>query len=581
MMGRRKTARKVNTMSISKYTRQSLMLSLAIHLIFLIVLSLLLHSYKRQRMQSIEASIAVQLMEERKPALRPPKETVKPVIPPKDALSPSAQFLEAPSKTSRGFLVTEKPLAQGEMGGAISPMGQGMFASLTDAFGLRRELPIGAGVSVKGGREMLSGSGKGGEILPTVGVERESVSEVGKGDVGLTDLSAVPAQAGGVNELAKGGGDVDLEITKVERFKPVIPQRGKFGKQAGLSMLGDIGVADADDTLANVAKDMILNRTGFFVPELPKGEPGGVIIGRGKEIEGRLRFGRLSCSMVDERLIQGFAGVLNYWIKWINANTNIKVDINVEGGAISLTDANLFKSPILFLFGYNEGMHSIAGWYATDPTLTGKNRWTSGGQAANHLSSTERQQLRKYLVEKGGVLFVDTLPQIISSYYGNQKTLGPPYPWSTRMKRELRTILPEYNFQKIPNEHQLYHSFYDLGGMPPGLPKTKSGTDVASAFFGFLFSPSAYLQGISIDDKLAVIYSENAIALIANNHGNFDYLSTRAAFRFLTNVVVYGLTHSGISDKSRYVPQKEIQESAEEIPKKPPFIPQPTPNLRP
>jgi len=62
---------------------------------------------------------------------------------------------------------------------------------------------------------------------------------------------------------------------------------------------------------------------------------------------------------------------------------------------------------------------------------------------------------------------------------------------------------------------------------------------------------------------------------------SFDYLTTKAAFRFLTNVVVYGLTHSDISDKSKYVPEKEIQESAEEIPKKPPLIPQPTPNSRP
>jgi hypothetical protein len=150
------------------------------------------------------------------------------------------------------------------------------------------------------------------------------------------------------------------------------------------------------------------------------------------------------------------------------------------------------------------------------------------------------------------------------------------------MKRELRNLLPEYDFDNIDNQHQLYHCFYNLGGMPPGLAKTKSGTDVASGFFGFLFSPSASVQGIPIDGRLSLIYSEKALAYIANDYtpSSFDYLTRKAAFRFLTNVVVYGLTHSRISDKSRYVPAKERQESSE-IPTKAPVIPSPTPNLRP
>jgi hypothetical protein len=143
------------------------------------------------------------------------------------------------------------------------------------------------------------------------------------------------------------------------------------------------------------------------------------------------------------------------------------------------------------------------------------------------------------------------------------------------MKREVRHILPEYNFQKIENEHKLYHCFYDLAGVP------RITTWNPFPYMGFL-SPSAHLQGIPIDGKLGLIFGEN-LALMTSNRiiYDFDYLATKAFLRFLTNVVVYGLTHSGISDKSRYIPVREIQELAEKMPKNPPVIPPPTPNSRP
>ena len=84
-----------------------------------------------------------------------------------------------------------------------------------------------------------------------------------------------------------------------------------------------------------------------------------------------------------------------------------------------------------------------------------------------------------------------------------------------------------------------------------------------------------YLEGIFIDGRLAVIYCMEGYAWMMN------YKLRPSVFRLMTNIIVYALTHSGISDKSRYVPEKEIQEPTEEIPKKAPFIPQPTPNSRP
>ena len=532
-------------MSILRYTKQSFMLSLAIHIILLIILSLFLYFSKTPRIESIEASIVVQLMEERKHVPKPPKETVKPVISLKNTFSPLAQEKEATSKPPRGFLAAQKPISQEEIGKAISPMGQDM-----------EELQIGAGVSVKGKREMLSGGRRGEEILPMAGVERKSVSEVDKSGVSLT---------GGVGELAKGKGSVDLEMKKVERLAPVVQQRES--KREGLSMvLGKVGAANADDTLANVTKDMMLDRTGFGVPELPKGEPGGIVIGRGKDIRGYLRFPRVDCSMVDRNLVERYYSLaIPYLMKWINANTNIKVDMNVEGGGIQLTDAKLFDSPVIFLFGYDH----IGAW-GTEVIGTGRIRMDGWGpnlgwshaRASSRLTDIERKRLREYLIEKGGILVVDTASRI-------NMLSKEEYPWSRKMKRELVEILPEYPMKRIENDHELYHSYYTLGGPPPGLSASEHS---------FAFARQPYLEGISIDGQLAVIYCQEGYAWMMS--GSY-YEPQPSVFRFMTNIIIYALTHSGLSDKSRYVPQKEIKESAEEIPKKPSLIPPPTPNMRP
>ena len=524
---------------------QSLMFSVLFHTALFIGLSFFLPYKFHSDRRKVDAHLEVSLIptSEQQPTQRLPKGEVKPATSVKASFPPIKKV--SPSKAPRGFLSAQKPVSQSEIGEVVSKINQGM-----------KDLQMNTGVSVKGGERILRESGKGEEILSTVDVKRGL--EVGKGEVGLTN---------GVDELAKGRGGVKLEITKVEKFKPVSQQRETFSKQAGLSMLNDIGVADADDTLANVAKDMILDRTGFGVPELPKGEPGGVVIGRGKDIRGYLRFPRLDCSMVDRNLVERyFSLAIPHLMKWVNANTKIKIDMNVEGGGIQLTDTRLFDSPVIFLFGYDH----IAVW-GTEDRYTGKIRVNGWGpspgfpsaRASSRLTDIERKRLREYLIEKGGILVVDTRPRINTV---NKEA----YPWSRKMKNELRKILPEYHMRRIPNDHELYNCYYALGGPPPG-----AVTSLAYPGGWIIFAREPYLEGISINGRLAVIYCQEGYA------GMMGKEPRPSVFRLMTNIIVYALTHSKISDKSRYVPEKEIQKSAEEIPKKPPFIPQPTPNSRP
>jgi hypothetical protein len=46
-----------------------------------------------------------------------------------------------------------------------------------------------------------------------------------------------------------------------------------------------------------------------------------------------------------------------------------------------------------------------------------------------------------------------------------------------------------------------------------------------------------------------------------------------ATFKLMTNVIVYALTHGGISDYSNYTPMDFQERTSTDIPAKPPSIP--------
>lgn len=386
-------------------------------------------------------------------------------------------------------------------------------------------------------------------ISPVVSVERElKVSR----DYNLKD---------GVDELAQNIRRMKLQSKRVN-LSSVILSSKILRKSKKLSTIEQVRKANENVLFADNGfmtdkdRNLILNITDFEVPKLPKGEPGGIVAGRGKEIRGYLRFPRVDCSMLDRSIVDRyFSMAIPNLMKWINANTNIKMDMNVEGGGIQLTDANLFDSPVIFFFGYDnmsvQGLISqegMVGWWKPGSGIP-------YAKASSRLTDIERKRLREYLLEKGGILVVDTQARI-------NMLSKEEYPWSKKMKRELREILPEYPMIRIPNSHELYRCYYILNGHPPGISISTS--------LSFAFTRQPYLEGISINGRLAVIYCQEGYAYMM---GDF-YKPQRPVFRMMTNILVYALTHSGISDKSRYVPEKETQE---EIPKKPPFIPPPTP----
>jgi hypothetical protein len=57
------------------------------------------------------------------------------------------------------------------------------------------------------------------------------------------------------------------------------------------SLVSKSQVADENDVLADITNNVVL---GGEIPPLPKGEPGGIIVGRGNDIKGRLNLVRLN-----------------------------------------------------------------------------------------------------------------------------------------------------------------------------------------------------------------------------------------------------------------------------------------------
>lgn len=309
-----------------------------------------------------------------------------------------------------------------------------------------------------------------------------------------------------------------------------------FGQPAGLSMVEHVGAVR--DALTDMVEDITLGNED--VPPLPPGEPGGRVIGRGKDIHGVLRFTRVRHSLSDW---WANPSALNSLAKWLSERTKIKTDLNVEGGTPKLTDANLMKAPLIFMTGH-------------DPALVrSKNLMGSqygGGKLDSKLSETEIIALRRYLVEKGGLLVFDDCG------------VNAPAQAMTRIfLAQMRRAMPEYHIERIPNNHEIYHNYHTVGGPPIGFDIYWWGEQPVKRNF---------LEGISVDGKLSVLISRRdyLCAMRTVSVPGYPVHYSPTVYRFLTNVAIYALTHGGISDYSGYIPEHRLRDR--ELPRRTPQV---------
>ena len=255
--------------------------------------------------------------------------------------------------------------------------------------------------------------------------------------------------------------------------------------------------------------------------KIPKEKLGGVLEGTGTEIRGHIRLIRLKHSLSDWWQDPTAIPAL---IKWLEDHTPIRADMDFAGGALRLTDPQIMDAPLIIMTGHDKDITVGRGLAREGPLQTG-------------FTSAERAALRKYIVEKGGMLFFDDC-----GFHGL---------FAHIVADELKQIFPEYPLEILPHEHELYSIHYSL-------PNPPTGGDV---FWGNENNAQPtqfrFQKGITIDDRLAVVYNRKdyLCAMETAEIESRTMLRLRRStdvYRFMSNLLIYALKYGGNTDRTGY-----------------------------
>ena len=260
---------------------------------------------------------------------------------------------------------------------------------------------------------------------------------------------------------------------------------------------------------------------------VPEDRLGAILEGEGMELRGHIRLIRLKHSLSDwwqdPSAIPSFA-------KWLEDNTDLRADMKYAGGALHLTDPRILNAPMVIMTGHDKDM------------TVGRNLATPDRKKAPlapHFTSEERAALRKYVVERGGMLFYDDC--------GFNGLLA------ATVANELYRIFPEYPLQNLMHTHKIYSIYYDLP-LPP------TGGDV---FWKSENHPKPskfkYQKGITINNRLGVVYNRKdyLCAMETVEISSRTMLRMRRSkdvHRFMTNLLIYTMKYGGNTDRSGYKP---------------------------
>jgi len=175
-----------------------------------------------------------------------------------------------------------------------------------------------------------------------------------------------------------------------------------------------------------------------------------------------------------------------------HARDNSTLEVKFKREAVRLTDPAAATSPLLYMTG-----HRGFEW-----------------------DEDETVRLRRYL-EAGGILLADACCGRAA--------------FDAAFRRQIAKVLPKHKLQPVPVDHALFHCHYDIN--------RAAYTPRVAADFGRIDEPR--IEGITIDGKLAVIYSKFDLG---NGWEKFPHayaygFSETSALRIGTNVIVYAVTH--------------------------------------
>ena len=305
-----------------------------------------------------------------------------------------------------------------------------------------------------------------------------------------------------------GTGDEGLLIGNAQK-----PSSGK-GRSNSLSssIIDSTGAVDSPDS----------EDADFSGRELvPGNQLGAVLVGDGHDLEGHIRLIRLKHSLSDW---WQDPTALPSFMKWLAENTRLRADMNFKGGSLRLTDPDIMDAPLVFMTGH-------------DKDITVSRSLKKGGALTGTFSVEERAALRKYIVERGGVLFFDDCG--FNGLFAQQVAL------------ELDKIFPEFPLEPIPHDHEIYKIHFQLA-LPP------TGGDV---YWGAENNPKTskfkYQKGISIGRRLGVVYNRKdyMCAMETAEIPSRTMLRMRRSpgvHRFMTNLLVYTMKYGGNTDRTNY-----------------------------
>lgn len=344
--------------------------------------------------------------------------------------------------------------------------------------------------------------------------------------------------------------DVDLEIddtlpsetlTTAAKLKPTgtitAGNRGAshdIGRGITSRAGGNAGRSSGFDTFRGKGKG---SGTGEDEPSAPDADLiakvednqlGAVLEGTPQEPSGHIRIIRLKHSLSDwwqdPTAIPSFA-------KWLQEHTQLRADMTFAGGSLPLTDDRILSAPLMIMTGH-------------DKDITVGRNLNKDGPLSEGFTSQERAQLRKYIVEREGMLFFDDC-----GFNGNFAAL---------VQNELQRTFPGYPLNNIDHTHELYTIYYQLPRPPRGgdvfwgnLNKGDSGGYFATE------SQFRFQKGITINRRLAVLFNRKdyLCSMETAEVGSRALLRMRRStdvHRFMTNLLIYTMRYGGNTDRSRF-----------------------------
>jgi hypothetical protein len=175
-----------------------------------------------------------------------------------------------------------------------------------------------------------------------------------------------------------------------------------------------------------------------------------------------------------------------------HARDNSTLDVKFKREDIELKDPKAATYPLLYMTGHRE-----FAW-----------------------SQEEAGRLQRYL-KAGGILLADACCGRLS--------------FDLAFRHEIAKVLPGSKLERLPFDHPLYHCHFDI--------RTVDYTPRVREDFGAFDNPE--LEGITLDGKLAVIYSKFDLG---NGWEQFPHaysygLKDESALQIGTNAIVYAITH--------------------------------------